>query len=126
VLLSVWLLVGKIVPLLVLVPGGLPGGDVTMVLERNLRKFTRNGWSRCLKLISTFSLARNENCVVDGLGGGRAIAWKATDASLDVTVDDTVDGIFDVGLAGLGLVVLSVAVKCKSNLLKLSNLSSIR
>ncbi len=122
-LLSVWLLVGKIVPLLVLVPGGLPGGDVTMVLERNLRKFTRNGWSRCLKLISTFSLARNENCVVDGLGGGRAIAWKATDASLDVTVD--VDGIFDVGLAGLGLVVRGVAVKCKSDLLKLSNLASI-
>ena len=39
-------------------------------------------------------------------------------------MDDTVDGIFDVGLAGL--VVLSVAVKCKSNLLKLSNLASIR
>ena len=72
-----------------------------MVLERNLRKFTRNGWSRCLKLISTFSLARNENCVVDGLGGGCAIAWKATDASVDDAVDDTVDGIFDVGgLAG--------------------------
>ena len=25
------------------------------------RYFTRNGWSRCLKLISTFSLARSEN-----------------------------------------------------------------
>jgi len=53
---------------------------------------------------------------------GRAIALKATDAS----VDDTVDGIFDVGLAGLGLVVLSVAVKCnlQSNLLKLASLAS--
>ena len=54
------------------------------------------------------------------------MALKATDASVDVTVDDTVDGIFDVGLAGLGLVVLSVAVKCnlQSNLLKLASLAS--
>ena len=41
-------------------------------------------------------------------------------------MDDTVDGVFDVVLAGLGLVVRSVAVKCKNDLLKLSNLASIR
>eukprot|EP00532_Pseudo-nitzschia_australis_P019010 CAMPEP_0168309714 /NCGR_PEP_ID=MMETSP0142_2-20121227/66425_1 /TAXON_ID=44445 /ORGANISM="Pseudo-nitzschia australis, Strain 10249 10 AB" /LENGTH=130 /DNA_ID=CAMNT_0008262453 /DNA_START=389 /DNA_END=781 /DNA_ORIENTATION=- len=55
-------------------------------------------------------------------GVGRAIALKATDASVEDTVDDTVDGIFDVVLAGLGLVVLSVAVK--SNLLKRASLAS--
>ena len=71
--------------------------------------------------------------VVVVVGGGvvRAIALKATDALVDDTVgdtvDDTVDGIVDVVVrAGLGLVVRSVAVKCKSNLLKLSNLASIR
>jgi len=47
VMLSVVVLVLKIVPLRVLVlvrvliPGGLPGGDVTMVLVRNLRKYEK-------------------------------------------------------------------------------------
>jgi len=40
---------------------------------------------------------------VDGLGGGRLMAWKATDAA----VDDTVDGIFFVGVLAV-LVVLVV------------------
>jgi len=41
--------------------------------------------------------------VVDELGGGRPMTWKATDASLD----DAVDGIFDVGVLAV-LVVLVV------------------
>ena len=51
--------------------------------------------------------------VVVGGGGGRAIALKATDASVDDTGDDTV-------------FVLGVAVNLQSNLLKQSNLASIR
>jgi len=45
--------------------------------------------------------------VVVGGGVGRAIALKATDASVNDTGDDTVDGIFDVGVLAV-LVVLVV------------------
>jgi len=41
--------------------------------------------------------------VVVGGGAGRAIALKATNASVDDAGDDTVDGIFDVVLAVLGV-----------------------
>jgi len=46
--------------------------------------------------------------VVGGGGGGvgRAIALKATDASVDDTVNDSVDGIFDVVLAVLLVLVV--------------------
>jgi len=48
---------------------------------------------------------------VDGLGDGRAIAWNATDASLDDTVDDTVDGIFDVGVLAVRVLGVLVVVE---------------
>jgi len=55
--------------------------------------------------------------VVDGHGGGRAIAWKAIDASLD----DTVDGVFvDV----TGDVAVDVSFLFKSNLRKRASSAS--
>jgi len=46
--------------------------------------------------------------VVVVVGVGRAIALKATDASVDDTGDDTVDGIFDVGVLAVVVVLLVV------------------
>jgi len=39
--------------------------------------------------------------IVDGLGGGHAMAWKATDAALD----DMVDGIFGGVVDGFAVLV---------------------
>jgi len=60
------------------------------------------------------------------VGVGRAIALKATDASVEDTVDDTVNGIVDVVRAGCRLGVLAVKSNLRSNLLKQANLASIR
>jgi len=66
------------VRVLVRVPGGLPGGDATMVgslLEKMDLRLTTKHVSGTVVVVGVVS---------------RAIAWNATDASLD----DSVDGIF--------------------------------
>ena len=49
--------------------------------------------------------------VVRVVGGGSAIAWKATGASVDDAVDDTVDGIFVVGVLAVLVLVVPLVVE---------------